>query len=143
MTYFTPAIDKRFANWILPDTWHTFHLADMTRFYAFVAAIDRFSTKTSYRRVRARDLGFEDGDPDREIIMPPQSHPRTHDSAAMREKILTAVERNHPNFHRPEAERLAQKFTDMAMTILEYVWLAKHEIDLNDPAFRNWDPPLK
>ncbi|MBN2591727.1 MAG: hypothetical protein JXA96_17810, partial [Sedimentisphaerales bacterium] len=43
MKYFTKAIDKYFASWILCDTWPTNHPLDMERFYRFIIAIHHFS----------------------------------------------------------------------------------------------------
>ncbi len=43
MSYFTPMIDKYFANWILKETWDTLHGSDVDRFYLFVKALSFYS----------------------------------------------------------------------------------------------------
>lgn len=63
--YFSPQIDKYFAAWILPDTWHKSHWADESRFYKFIKALDYYQ------------------DPER------------LNEARLQEKILSAVKQNH------------------------------------------------
>lgn len=53
---FTPTVDAYFKAWIMVETWHTGHIADITRFYSFVWAVHRNcrprkGTKNSKRRL--------------------------------------------------------------------------------------------
>jgi len=73
--YFTPAIDKYFAYWILKDTWYTSQDIE-DNFYRFVLSLHYFSRSS------------KNGD----------RNPRTYNKQNLIEKILLAVKRNHESF---------------------------------------------
>jgi len=149
MKYFTKAIDKYFASWILPDTWHTAHPSDMAKFYRFVIAIDHFS-----KPIRRPPLYLNDPHlakyPERlrlrkaKTIVGTDRNPRTYDEKALKEKILLAVERNHPNFDKEYAEKLVDedKYVEKAMIILDALWAVK-QIGFPHRNIQEWEPPLK
>lgn len=136
MTYFTPAIDKYFAAWILPTTWYKPDY-DEERFFRFVLALDRYS-----RPVKNTHMADSDAKPARSIhnggLL---RNPRTYDQGAMKRKILQAVKQNH-NFHKAQAERYASRFASEARLILDCLWVSRiHPI--GDKETRKWQSPLK
>ena len=137
MSYFTPAIDKYFAKWIINDTWSTGHWADEERFYLFVKAVD------FYTRALKPNLQV-DGNGDRPPIshfQPKVRNPRTCDEKSMREKILLAVQRNHPGFDEAYAETLAREYAGKAILILDYSWYIRHS-PFGSSSIRDWNPPF-
>ena len=137
MMYFTPAIDKYFANWITADTWHTGHWADEERFYLFVKAVD-FYSRALKRKERAEDNGDR---PPAAQIQPKARNPRTYQEKAMREKIFLAVQRNHPKFDKVYAQKLAEEHASKAILILDYSWYIRQS-PFGSSSFRDWNPPL-
>jgi hypothetical protein len=146
MTYFTPAIDKYFASWILRDTWHTGHPLDMARFYCFVRAVDHFSGPIK----RKLDLDDPHLANYPEELRPKfarhlagsDRNPRTYDEKALKEKIVLAVKRNHPEFDEIRAAELADKFVAKAMIILPALWYSGRG-SFPNMNIQKWNPPLK
>jgi hypothetical protein len=101
--YFSAAIDRYFAAWILPDTWDAAH--DMYKFYLFVYAVHFYSKRVNRNLDRARRRG--------------DRNPRTFDESAMRTKIKRAIDRNHPRFDKARAVKIAEERAKAAMQILE------------------------
>ena len=130
MKYFTPAIDKYFASWILPDTWHTGHPLDNYRFYRFVIAIDHFSKSIKRKPLELNDprltkYTLEERPYHAKRIVGSDRNPRTYDEKALKEKILLAVKRNHSNFNEKYAEELIDGYVKKAMIILDALWAVK------------------
>lgn len=143
MTYFTPAIDKYLASWILPDTWYTDQDIE-ERFYCFVMAINRYS-----KDILAEQLGLDDPDLAqypiglrKKLSKTKSRNPRTCDKNNLIEKLMLAVERNHPNFDKQYAADLIDELADKAMIILEALYFAK-KAGFPNEKIRRWNPPLK
>jgi hypothetical protein len=96
MTYFTPVIDKYFAYWLIQSTWHTDQDIE-DNFWRFVIALNHFSRPLKNKG----------------------RNPRTDNEAALREKILLAIKRNHPNFDKEYADRLVTELCRKAKIVLE------------------------
>lgn len=124
--YFTPAVDKYFAAWILKSTCFTGHPFDERRFYRFVLAVHKLS-----KPVAVRD---EDGN----LVDNRGRNPRTHDKAQFRAKIVEAVNRNG-GFDADHLEIYASEYADRAMMLLEFLWETRHGL----PRVDQWNPPLK
>lgn len=147
MTYFTPAIDKYFAAWILPDTWYTDHPSDIANFYRFVRAIDHFS-----KPIKNPPLDLNDPNLSKyserlrpkmaQILVGFGRNPRTYDKKALKEKILLAVKRNHPNFDETYAAELVDEYVEKAIVFLDALWAVK-KIGFPDINIRNWEPEFK
>lgn len=143
MPYFTKAIDRYFAAWILPDTWESGHPSDTNKFYRFVYALHKFS-----KRVKVGTLPLDD--PSLENLHPSiksqhatitERNPRTYDKKAFREKVLKAVNHNH-KIDSKYAEERVDEFTEKAFAFLD----ALHAVDeacFPDWEIKTWDPPLK
>ena len=115
--YFTPMIDKYFADWILKETWNSSHPLDMKRFYTFVVAVHRLSKQ---------------GD---EILC-------TYNEDTIKDSIVTAVQRNHPGFAEDDLGRLAEERTRTAMQILDCLSATEGE-DFPSSTMIEWKPPLR
>ena len=137
MVYFTPAIDRYCASWILPETWYTGGQDDQDRFYRFVLAVNLYS-----RPVRNRHVADDAVKPARSIhnrgLL---RNPRTYDQQAMKRKIILAVRRNH-TFNEGELEKYAVEFAREAIKTLDCLWVAKTG-PIGDIVTRKWEPPLK
>jgi hypothetical protein len=137
MPYFTKAIDKYFANWILTDTWFTHHESDDNRFYRFVLALDFFSRPI--RNAHWQDK-YKDGF--RSIYNKGLlRNPRTSDSVVLKKKIILTVQRNH-NFNDAELVKYADEFANRAIIILDCLWLNRSE-GLKRLEFNKYNPGLK
>ena len=143
MTYFTLGIDKYLASWILPDTWHTDQDIE-DRFYCFVMAINRNS-----KDIIVKQLGLDDPELAQYPIVLRKKfsknegrNPRTSDKNNLKEKLMLAVERNHPNFDKQYAADLINELADKAMIILDALYFAKKKGFPNEN-IRRWNPPLK
>lgn len=110
MTYFTPAIDKYLAYWILQDTWYTPQDIE-DNFYRFVIAIDHFSKSYTTRMRRLKGVS--------------ERHNRTCNKKTFIEKVLLAIKRNHENFDEQYATKLVTKLADKAMIILDALWFSR------------------
>lgn len=110
MKYFTRAIDKYLAYWILQDTWYTPQDIE-DNFYRFVIAIDHFSKSYTTRRRRRTSV--------------PERHNRTCNKKTFVEKVLLAIKRNHENFDELYATELVTKLADKAMIILDALWFSR------------------
>jgi len=147
MTYFTPAIDKYFASWILPDTWYTSHDDDLAKFYRFVIAIDHFSKRKKNPPLDLNDPCLAEY-PERSrpkmarVATGHSRNPRTYEERALKEKILLAVERNHPDFDKTSATEFINRYVEKAMIMLDALWLVK-EIGFPNREIRRWEPPLQ
>jgi len=147
MKYFTKSIDKYFACWILPDTWHTGHPSDMDRFYRFVIAIDHFSKPLKRPPLDLNDP-YLTKYPAKlrpkfaKLCTGTDRNPRTYDEKALKQKILLAVKRNYPDFNETYAAELVDEYVEKAMTILRALWAVKR-IGFPDRYIKQWEPPLK
>ena len=147
MEYFTKAIDKYFASWILPDTWHTNHPSDMARFYRFIIAINHFSKPIKLKPLDLNDPSlakYPEGKRAKfaKILVGSEHNPRTYDEKALKGKIILAVERNHPNFDKRYAEQLVDEHVKKAIIILDALWGVK-KIGFPHLEIQRWKPPLK
>ena len=146
MKYFTPAIDKYFASWIIRDTWHSGHPEDMDRFYRFIIAINHFSKPIKHK------LGLDNPYLSKypkilrpkmaKIIGGSEPNPRTYDEKALKQKILLAVKRNHPNLDETYAAELIEEYVEKAMIILRALWAVKR-IGFPNRNIRKGEPEFK
>ena len=143
MTYFTPAIDKYLASWILPDTWGTDQDIE-DRFYCFVMAINRYS-----KDILVEQLGLDDPalaqypiGLRKKFYKIKSRNPRTSDKDNLKYKLLLAVERNHPNFDKQVASDLIDELADKAMIILDALYFAK-KAGFPNENIQRWNPLLK
>jgi hypothetical protein len=129
MPYFTPMIDKYLTYWLLcSDTWWK----DEDNFWRFVLALNHYSKPL-------KDKTLSPDDPS--LAHLPKRHririankrtcpnPRTSNETALREKILLAIERNHPGFGMGyyNVNELVTKLCNKAMIVLDVLWLAKQK----------------
>ena len=147
MKYFTPAIDKYFASWILPRTWDTSNQSDQSEFYRFVVAIDHFSKPIKRRPLDVNDPRLAQYPPDlrpdmAKVLVGKDRNPRTCDARSLKQKIALAVKRNHPDFNETYAATLIDTYVEKAMIILDALW-AIREIGFPHRDIQKWQPPLK
>jgi len=146
MKYFTKTIDKYFASWILPGTWHTKHWFDMARFYRFVFAIDYFSKPIESRTINYNDPAHakcpECVQSKLAKFSSDSRNPRTFDEQALKKNIMLAVKRNHTNFDETYAEKLIDNYVKKAIIILDALWAVKY-IGFPQRDIQKWEPPLK
>jgi hypothetical protein len=102
MTYFTPVIDKYLACWLLSDTWYTDQDIE-DNFWRFIIALNHYNRPLKNKG----------------------RNPRTYDKATLKEKILLAIKRNHPNFDINNADRLVTELCKKAMIVLDALWFVK------------------
>ena len=147
MKYFTPAIDKYFASWILPRTWATSHPSDQSRFYRFVVAIDHFSKPIKRRPLDLNDPHLAQYPAElrpamAKMLVGKGRNPRTSDERSLKKKILLAVKRNHPDFNETYAAKLIDSHVEKAMIVLDALW-AIRAIGFPHRDIQKWEPPLK
>ena len=119
-SYFTPGIDKYFADWILKTTWWTDNLYDEERFHAFVLAVHKLSKQVAAGKHKGRN-------------------PRTYDKKKFKATIIDAVKRNHPGFDEEHLEGSATEYANTAMVVLEFLWQTRHGL----PDLTDWNAPLR
>lgn len=103
MTYFTPGIDKYLAHWLLKDTWDTDRDIE-DNFYLFIIAIHQLS----HRRNKGRFDKFQ-----------------MVDKTDFKNKLIRAIQNNHPDYDPEEANRLITELADKAMIVLEVLHSVK------------------
>ena len=147
MKYFTPAIDKYFASWILPRTWNTPHPCDQSRFYRFIVAIDHFSKPIKRRPLDVNDPHLAQYPAElradmAKALVGKDRNPRTSDERLLKQRIALAVKRNHPDFDETYAAKIIDSYIKKAMVILDALW-AVRQIGFPRRDIQKWDPPLK
>lgn len=142
MKYFTPAIDKYFAAWILPDTFDTDQ--DLAKFHLFVYAVHHFSKPIGSYPLPLDDPSLEQYP---EHLRPKFAkrtapNPRTHDKKGMQKKILLAIKNNHKDCDEQWAMEFAADRSDKAMMYLKFLEDVKHSGFPCDDV-QNWKPDIK
>jgi hypothetical protein len=120
----------------------------MARFYRFVLAIDHFSKPIKRRGIDLDDPVLAEYPPDlrpkyAKLMTGIDRNPRTCDEKGLKEKILLAIKRNHPNFNGRLAEKLAGDYAKKAVQFLNALWYSKHVHLFPDKRLERQRPSLK
>jgi len=147
MKYFTPAIDKYFAAWILRDTWDSEHPIDTQRFNRFIRSINHFSKDKRRPPLDHNDPILSEYPEELRPLYAKtcvgyDRNPRTYDKVGLKKNIVLAVRRNHKNFNETYVEKKAADFAERAMWILDVLWDWK-QLPFPDEKIRKWEPDLK
>ncbi len=129
--YFTKGIDKYFLGWILRNTWHTGHPNDERMFYEFVDSVHRFSNRVGGKAGMGKYIIDDEGHfetTDKGVLIENgHRNPRTHDKELFESNIIAAVRKNAP-FDEERLQKLATRYADRAMDILEFLWCKDNSI---------------